>query len=144
MHIYRVTHLEPNKFDGLVIPSLEEGFRFVQRLRDEYESGVNRFDQPGEALLLARDVQTVMAVIGLNLDPQGQPGVMRVRRFYVLPEHRNRGLGQRMLLEVIELARAAKVKSLELRADNSQAARFYERHGFHALTSSNPTHSLEL
>jgi ribosomal protein S18 acetylase RimI-like enzyme len=142
--IERVTKLEPNELDGLVIRSLEEGFKFVQRLRDEYQSGVNRFDQPGEALLLARDVQKVIAVIGLNLDPEGQPGVLRLRRFYVLPKYRRHGLGQKMLLEVIELARAAPAKILELHTDNPHAARFYERHGFQALTSNNPSHRLEL
>jgi GNAT superfamily N-acetyltransferase len=139
-----VTKLEPNELDGLVIRSLEEGFKFVQRLRDEYQSGVNRFDPPGEALLLARDTQTVIGVIGLNFDPQGQQDVMRLRRFYVLPEHRGCGLGQKMLLEVIELARAARAQSLELHTDNPHAARFYERNKFHALTSSNPSHRLEL
>jgi GNAT superfamily N-acetyltransferase len=127
-----------------VIRSLEEGFKFVQRLRDEYQSGTNRFNQPGEALFLARDAQTVIAVIGLNLDPDGGSGVMRVRRFYVLPEHRGHGLGQKMLLEVIELARVSDAKLLELHTDNPNAARFYERNGFQALTSSNPTHRLTL
>jgi GNAT superfamily N-acetyltransferase len=142
--IERVTELEPNELDGLVTKSLEEGFKFVQRLRDEYKSGVNRFDRPGEALLLAREMSGVIAVIGVNLDPKGQPEVMRVRRFYVLPEHRGHGLGQKMLLEVIELAQAAHAQSLELHTDNPQAARFYERNGFQPLNSSNPTHRLTL
>jgi ribosomal protein S18 acetylase RimI-like enzyme len=49
-----------------------------------------------------------------------------------------------MLLEVIELARAARAKVLELHTDNQQAARFYERNGFQRLDSSNLTHDLEL
>jgi GNAT superfamily N-acetyltransferase len=142
--IERAIQLEPNELDGLVRCSLEEGFNFVQRLRDDYQSGVNRFDQLGEALLLARDTQRVLAGIGLNFDPNGQPGVMRLRRFYVLPEHRGQGLGEKMLLEVIELARAARAQVLELHTDNPHAARFYERNGFHALTLSDPSHRLEL
>jgi GNAT superfamily N-acetyltransferase len=142
--IERVTQLEPHELEGLVRCSLEEGFKFVQRLRDEYESGVSGFDRHGEALLLARDAQRVTAVIGLSLDPQGQPGVMRVRRFYVLPEHRGHGLGRKLLIEVIELARAARAQILELHTDNPQAERFYERNGFQRLDSRNPTHRLEL
>jgi ribosomal protein S18 acetylase RimI-like enzyme len=138
------TKLEPNELDGLVIRSLEEGFKFVQRLRDQYESGINRFDQHGEALLLARDASEVIAVIGLSIDPEGQPDVMRVRRFYVLPEYRRQGLGEKMLLEVIELARAARAEVLELHTDNPHAARFYERNGFQALNSSNSTHRFTL
>jgi GNAT superfamily N-acetyltransferase len=141
--IERESQLEPNELDQLVSQSLEEGFKFVQRLRDEYQSGVNRFDQLGEALLLAREASNVIAVIGLNLDPEGQPGLMRLRRFYVLPEHRGHGLGKKMLLEVIELARKVNAKFLELHTDNWHAARFYDRNGFQALNSNNPTHRLE-
>jgi GNAT superfamily N-acetyltransferase len=144
VRIELVTQLKTSELDELVIRSLEEGFKFVQRLRDEYESGINRFDLPGEALLLAREAWSVIAVVGLNLDPEGQPGVMRLRRFYVLPEYRRQGLGQKMLLEVIELARKAHAKTLELHTDNSQSARFYERNGFQRLDSSNPTHRLTL
>jgi GNAT superfamily N-acetyltransferase len=142
--IERIITLEPHELDELVIRSLEEGFKFVQRLRDEYQSGTNRFECPGEALLLARDRQIVIVVIGLNLDPNDQVGVMRLRRFYVVPEHRGHGLGHIMLLTVIELARAAGAKTLEPRTDNPHAARFYERNGFQPLNSSNPTHRLEL
>jgi GNAT superfamily N-acetyltransferase len=142
--IERATQIGTHEFDGLVCSSLEEGFKLVQRLRDEYQSGINRFDQPGEALLLARDAQSVIAVIGLNLDPEGRVGVMRLRRFYVLPEHRRHGLGEKMLLEVINLARTAHAKVHELYTDNSQAERFYERNGFEPLTSINPSHRLEL
>jgi ribosomal protein S18 acetylase RimI-like enzyme len=144
IRLERVTQLEQNELDELVIRSLEESFNFVQRLQNEYQFGVNRFDRPGEVLLLARDAQIVIAVIGLNLDPRGQPGVMRLRHFYVLPNYRSHGLGQNMLLEVIELARAARAKVLELHTDNQQAARFYERNGFQRLDSSNLTHDLEL
>jgi ribosomal protein S18 acetylase RimI-like enzyme len=142
--IERVITLGPNELDELVRCSLEEGFRFMQRLRDEYASGANRFERPGEALLLARELQTVIAVIGLNLDPHGQPGVMRVRRFYVLPEYRSVGLGQKMLLEVIELARNANTQTLELSTDNPPASRFYERNGFEVIQAEHATHRLEL
>jgi ribosomal protein S18 acetylase RimI-like enzyme len=142
--IERVRTLEPSELDDLVARSLEEGFRFVQRLRDEYASGQNRFERPGEALLIARELQTVIAVIGLNLDPHGQTGVMRVRRFYVLPEYRSVGLGQKMLLEVIELARVANARALELRTDNPRASRFYEQNGFEVILAEHATHRLEL
>jgi GNAT superfamily N-acetyltransferase len=142
--IERVRTLEPTELDGLVARSLEEGFRFMQRLRDEYISGANRFERPGEALLMARASQTVIAVIGLNLDPHRQPGVMRVRRFYVLPEHRGAGLGQKMLLEVIELSRIANAKMLELSTDNPRVSRFYQQHGFEVVRAEHATHRLSL
>ena len=144
MSTSRIEVLEPTELDHLVGRSLEEGFRFVQRLRDEYTSGQNRFDRPGEALLTARELQTVIAVIGLNLDPHGRPGVMRVRRFYVLPEHRSVGLGQKMLLEVIELARMANAQTLELSTDHPRASRFYERNGFEVIRAEHATHRLSL
>ena len=142
--IERVTTLEPSELDGLVARSLEEGFRFVQRLRDENASGQNRFERPAEALLIARDSQSVIAVIGLNNDPHGQPSVMRVRRFYVLPEYRSLGLGQKMLLEVIELARIANAQTLELSTNNPRASRFYEQNGFEVIRGEPATHRLGL
>ncbi len=140
--IERITTLEPSELDGLVARSLEEGFRFVQRLRDEYTSGQNRFERPGEALLIARELLTVIAVIGLNNAPHGQPSVMRLRRFYVLLEHRSAGLGKKMLLEVIEIARIANVQTLELSTNNPLASRFYEQNGFEFIRGEHATHRL--
>ena len=142
--IERVRTLEPNDLDRLVARSLEEEFRFVERLRHEYASGQNRFERPGEVLLIARESQTVIAVIGLNHDPYRQLGVMRVRRFYVLPEHRGTGLGQKMLLQVIELARIANTRILELSTDNPRASRFYEQNGFEVVQAEHATHRLSL
>ncbi len=48
----RLESLNPDEFSELLEQSRTEGFRFVQRLVDDYESNRNRFDQPGEVLML--------------------------------------------------------------------------------------------
>jgi ribosomal protein S18 acetylase RimI-like enzyme len=50
----------------------------------------------------------------------------------ILPDHRNRGLGARLIHSVLEAARARNVVriALHVRADNTRAIRLYERLGF--------------
>ena len=69
-----------------------EGFRFLPRLMDEWSSGANRFDQPGEAFFIVTDGGPIVAVCGLNIDPyQTDPGVARLRHLYVRRPARNVG-----------------------------------------------------
>jgi ribosomal protein S18 acetylase RimI-like enzyme len=56
----------------------------------------------------------------------------------VLPAHRGRGVGQRLLAELLEAARGRfRAVSLSVRADNP-ARRLYERTGFRALPGADP------
>jgi hypothetical protein len=51
---YAVRVLRPpswSEIESLAAESREEGFRFLQRLRREYESGAVTFGAPGETLL---------------------------------------------------------------------------------------------
>jgi hypothetical protein len=50
--ITRTTELDLPPLDELRIESLREGYRFIDRLCDEWASGSNRFSAPGEALFL--------------------------------------------------------------------------------------------
>src|SRR5262245_15867190 len=59
----------PADLEPFVQASLSEGFRFLQRLRDEWNSGVNRFTEPGEAFFVARHPASLAGVCGLNRDP---------------------------------------------------------------------------
>lgn len=114
----------------LAAESEREGFRFVRRLIDEYESGVNRFDRPGEALFLCRQGSAIVALGGLNCDPySGQNDAGRVRRFYVAAGMRRRGVGSLLLQTIISEAKH-RFTLLTLRTDTAAAASFYEAHGF--------------
>ena len=55
-----------------------------------------------------------------------------VQTMAVAPSAQGRGLGARLLVELLEEAarRGQRTVSLEVRADNAPAQRLYERHGF--------------
>jgi len=68
-----------------------------------------------------------------------------VRNIYVVPEHRDRGVGT-ALLEAAESTlndRGADRIALEVMAENEPARRFYRRHGYtpHRIALENPTES---
>lgn len=116
--------------DVLVGASAGEGFRFLRRLREEYERGENRFDGDGEVLLGVFRGAELVAVGGLNRDPYGgRPAAGRVRHVYVLPSHRRAGVG-RALVQALAARALPWFDELVLRTDTAAAARFYQALGF--------------
>jgi ribosomal protein S18 acetylase RimI-like enzyme len=74
--------------------------------------------------------------LGGSLALIAQPGDLgRVRWFVVHPALRGRGLGARMVAELVELARAQDMRELELEtfSELSAAARIYRGHGFRVV-----------
>src|SRR5437879_3322856 len=128
--IERLQDLPSDVLGALVAESEEAGLRFVRRLLDEWASGANRFDRPGEALFGARVGGRLVGVCGLNVDPfAADARVGRVRHLYVLLAFRRRGVGRHLVVEVIETARG-RFDRLRLCTENAGAARFYEALGF--------------
>ena len=143
--VQRLVDLPADGLADLVTES--EGFqlRLVRRLVDEWIAGANRFDRPGEAFFAAAINGRVIGVCGLNVDAYTtDPRTGRVRHLYVLLEHRRRGIGTRLVHEVIAAARG-NFDRLRLRTDNPQAAAFYAHLGFRP-TAGEPdgTHALRV
>lgn len=116
----------------LVRASRVENYTFVDRLVDDYHSGHNRFDQPGEVLLAVYDGSTMVAIGGLNRDPY-LPGTAtgRVRHLYVMPAYRRQGVGRFLMCAIIASARSH-FERLTLRTFSPSAAAFYRSLGFTA------------
>jgi GNAT superfamily N-acetyltransferase len=130
--VTRVTEL-PAEFERLVAESEREGFEFVRRLEREWQSGVNRFDQPGEVLLAAFVGGELAAIGGLNRDPYlADPGVGRVRHVFVAPGRRDAGVGG-ALVRAIAGHGMLHFARLRLRTANARSQPFYERLGFKRL-----------
>src|SRR5215470_11105409 len=92
--------------DGLLADSERAGSRIVRRLVDEWRSGVNRFDRPGEALFGAWVDGQLIGVCGLNIDPYAADDrVGRVRHLYVSSARRGHGVGRRLVAHVVRAAR---------------------------------------
>src|SRR5271156_3087694 len=100
--ITRITDLDVTALQRLREESSREGYRFMERLCEEWVSGANRFNGPGEVLFLAVVDDQVVGVCGLNRDPYAHGArTGRVRRLYVLPTYRRSGIGQALLEAVI-------------------------------------------
>src|SRR5690606_23406646 len=70
-----------------------EGIRNVRAVVDRWADGTERFDQPGEMVLVAVGGGEPIGVGGLTRCPD-VPGALRVRRFYVSPGWRRRGVAR--------------------------------------------------
>jgi GNAT superfamily N-acetyltransferase len=120
----------------------DEGYDFIETLVEEWASGANRFDAPGEALCGHLDQGLLVAVGGLNCDPfAGRPDMGRIRRVYVRPAWRNRGIGRALVTALVDEARTH-FTCVRLRAENAAAARLYERMGFVPIASPDASHIL--
>jgi ribosomal protein S18 acetylase RimI-like enzyme len=141
----RLAALPASGFQALQAESERAGLGFLRRLADEWASGANRFDRPGEMLLGARIGDELIAVGGLNVDPYAtRPGVGRVRHVYVLSAYRSLGIGRRLVAEIVAAA-GGRFDSLRLSTSNPAAARLYDGLGFHPLQNdAHCTHVLEL
>jgi GNAT superfamily N-acetyltransferase len=120
----------------------DEGYDFVETLVEEWASGTNRFDAPGEALCGHLDQGLLVAVGGLNCDPfAGRPDMGRIRRVYVRPAWRNRGIGRALVGALVDHARTH-FSCVRLRAENTLAALLYESMGFVPIESPDASHML--
>jgi len=120
----------------------DEGYAFLDRLAEDWLSGKNRFDGPGEIFCGCVDDGALVGVGGLNRDPfLGDRHVGRIRRVYVRQAWRNRGVGQALVRSLLSTAQKS-FRSVRLRAENAGAARLYERIGFTAIEDLNATHIL--
>jgi GNAT superfamily N-acetyltransferase len=116
-----------------------EGFQFIERLLSDWETGSNRFDQPGECLLGAFSGAQLIAVGGLNRDPCVDADTTgRIRHLYVRKSARRHGLGSALLRRLLDEASDA-FKIVRLRTTPGATA-FYLHHGFLPVADATAPH----
>jgi GNAT superfamily N-acetyltransferase len=122
--------LDENELQPLMKASVDEGYDFIQKLWDEYQSGVNRFDAQGAVLIGVYDGDTLIGIGGIHPDPYLKLATIgRVRHVYVLPEHRREGVGRLLMNALIEHARK-QFEFLTLRTPTTHGDAFYTALGF--------------
>jgi len=116
---------------SLVKESKEDGFRFVERLVNDYKNGCNTFNHSGEGLFgMFNEEGYLVAIGGLNKDPfSNEPYIGRLRRFYVSKGYRRNGIGSLLVRTIIAKAKG-NYKILVLHTDTEQADKFYTSLGF--------------
>ncbi|NNP69839.1 GNAT family N-acetyltransferase [Acinetobacter sp. Ac_5812] len=126
----------PAQIDVLIQYSEREGFRFLNRLKQDFKSGTNCFDQIGEALFVVFDQHdSLIAVGGLNQDPFAESkSVGRLRRFYIHPDYRDKKIGTYFLMHIEQYAKTY-FERLDLFTDTAQAAHFYQSRGYQSIAS---------
>ena len=116
-------------FLALRSESLAQHFNMLRRLAENWQSGKNRFNAPGEKLLGAFLNGRLVGVCGLNRDPfSQQPRAGRIRHLYVSEKCRGLGIGKQLLTVVMADA-SIWFDFLNTHAPDS-AYGFYRRAGF--------------
>lgn len=114
----------------LLAASAREGWRHLARLAEEWRSGANRFSGVGEGLFVARRTGEALAIGGVVADPFARKAeVGRLRRVYVLPSARRRGVGASLVRHALASASAV-FRELRLRTGEDGSAAFYVALGF--------------
>ena len=114
----------------LVEESREEGFRFLERLVNDYREVTNTFSRQGECLFGVKDEGKLIAVGGLNRDPfSGDQHTGRLRRFYVSGDYRRAGIGRALVKRILKEA-GVDFDIIVLNTDTEQADQFYRSLGF--------------
>ncbi|MFS0615632.1 GNAT family N-acetyltransferase [Lederbergia ruris] len=146
MQIEKVTSLEQYDLDMLIDDSLSEGYKFIERLVNEYKTGSNKFDKKGESLYVAKIGSEVIGIGGLNIDPYlSLPDVGRVRHLYVLRKNRGTGVEKKLLITITDEARKH-FRTLRLSTTNNPVAdNLYIKCGFSKVEGVHKaSHILEL
>lgn len=127
---------------GLVAMKVEasaEGYRFLQRLFDEWEAGTTRFDREGEKLLTAHADGVMAAIGGLTFDPV-VTGALRIRRLYVRAAFRKQGIGRTLVEALLDVPRRSGLMVMVNAGRGSSS--FWEALGFIQDPSNGHTHVL--
>jgi len=120
-----------------------EGFRFMDKLCDEWQSGANRFSGSGEVFLGVFQGPRLIGLGGLNVDPYvtgSETG--RLRHVYVLKSHRRQGVATKLVRKLLDEARYS-FRSVRLFTDTKAGAMFYEAVGFMPSSSPSASHVIE-
>jgi putative acetyltransferase len=110
------------------VASLAEDISF-QDVDDELASLPGKYARPGGVVLIARDGNEAAGAIAYRM---AEPGVCEMKRLYLRPAFRGRGLGRELANELIEHARSQGYRTmlLDTLASMSSARALYRDLGF--------------
>ena len=141
MKLVRIESLEIYDWAEILQSSREEGHNMVRRLLEDFAAEINPFDLPGEALWIHPDAGAVTGVCGLNRETEkGFDQAGRIRRLYVVPGYRGKGIARSLLETVITFA-SEHYELLTVNVGQLAAGSFYEHLGFNPIEHPRITHT---
>ena len=144
MQPIRIESIEPYGWGEILHTSKTEGHNMVNRLVTDFRAETNRFDGPGEVLLACLSGSAIVGIVGLNQLKEKQLGIVGlVRRLYVVPRYRGKGLG-RCLVEELSMYARSHFVILTVNVGKLPARGFYEHLGFRPVDHPTITHMKEL
>jgi GNAT superfamily N-acetyltransferase len=129
LQLVRLLDELPDGFDDLVAEASGEGVRNMALLAEGWRSGA-RFQGDGEVLLAAFLVGELAGIGGLSVEPAASEPARRLRRFYIRPTMRRRGVATALASALVHEGFDS-VALLTVNAKASDAAApFWESQGF--------------
>ncbi|MDE1152139.1 MAG: GNAT family N-acetyltransferase [Micavibrio sp.] len=136
---------DAQKLSALLKKSQAEGYNLVVRFCENWESGDNRFNLPGEVFYGIENEGRFVGIGGRSLDPYlDDPAALRVRHVYLLPEWRQLGIGTKLMERIVVVPEGHGFKKLTLRTLHMAARKFYEKLGFSYIGEGDVTHEREI
>jgi len=135
--IYLVAHAAFNIPRPLDVFIAEEETR--NALNDIDDIHLNYFDRRGVFLVTEADAQ----IIGTGAIRQLEDNVCELRRVFLLPVHQGKGLGYRMVMELLRIAREMSYEKIRLETAPvhlKRATTLYYRLGFYEIPRYHSTH----
>lgn len=136
---YRPISLDDTDVQPLSDEAWSDGYPFVERMINDWTSGSNRFDGPGERLIGAFDDVALVGFCGLNRDPYIDENAGRIRHLYVRLDHRHAGIARALVGQTLDSA-SIWFPRIRLRATPASRS-FYELLGFEPVEETEATHS---
>jgi len=134
LQLVRVSGGLPDDFPALRAAADAEGHRHMARLETDFTAGAQRFEADGEVLLAAYLEGELVAIGGVTQEPTLQPGeALRMRRLYVLPRARRRGVATTLANALLNEA-LTRTRLVTVHAGASDAGRFWEALGYAPVT----------
>ena len=120
----------PEGLQALKVEALADGHRHIDRLINDFQSGKDRFDRPGEALVAAYLDGQLVGIGGVTQEPIDPTGhSLRMRRLYVALAARRQGIAQALARTLLDHALTT-TRSIRVHAGNPDAAAFWEAQGY--------------
>ena len=141
LQLVRIFDELPEGFGDLVAEASDEGVRNMALLAESWRAGP-QFQEDGEALLAAFLAGELAGIGAMTPEPAALEPARRLRRFYVRPALRRRGVATAIASALIhEGFDSVRLLTVNARASDA-AASFWEAQGFVPDTTGPWTHAL--